>query len=254
LDGNTPGSIKIEGVSAVDHITENFTEGLDFLDEDLYRDETRSTGFVGQSSEVQWLRAIAVAQADTTDGDWVGLAPQHRDSDAPASEPVNSVSFWTDCDGVIIDFEVDPYELPQPDIAEHLVQCYMIKVHGKHPHVRTICETHTYFLHNSESFPILPRRAFEDQIRMYFTAIRNGNAPRLDPKWQTVLNLVFAIGANYSHLLDSRWRVEDHTKYEARARAFGLNEDAFISHPDIPQIRSLGLLAFYWLSVGQVSR
>ena len=223
------------------------------LDEDLHRDEPRSTGFVGQSSEIQWLRTIADAQADTTDGDWIGLVPQHRGSDTPASGPVSSVSFWTDYDDVSVDFEVDPYELPHTEIAEHLVQCYMLKVHFKHPHVEIICETCTYFSHNLESFPVLPRMAFEDQIRVYFTALRSGNAARLNPKWQAVLNLVFANGANYSHLLDSRWWVEDHNVYEARARAFGLNEDSLTTHPDVPQIRGLGLLAFYWFSVGLVS-
>jgi hypothetical protein len=137
---------------------------------------------------------------------------------------------------VDVDFFVDPYDLPQLETAEHLLNCYMSKVH--------------------DSFPILPRKTFEDQFRKYFKALANGNAPRLSPKWQAILNLVFAIGAKYSHLSKAKWQADerDHLMYQARARAFGLNETTMTNHSDVPQIQSLGLLAFYWLSVGQVSR
>jgi hypothetical protein len=105
-----------------------------------------------------------------------------------------------------------------------------------------------------DSFPILPRKAFEDQTRVCFRALRNGNPLHLSPNWQAVLNLVFAIGANYSYFHNTSWRADDHLMYQARARAFGLNEATITSHPDVPQIQGLGLLAFYWLSTGQVSR
>lgn len=114
-----------------------------------------------------------------------------------------------------------------------VVQCYMSKVH--------------------DSFPILPSREFAEQARVYFGALQSGNAPSLNPKWQIILNLVFAIGANYAHLNEG-WLANEHITYQARARAFGLGEAAVASHPDVPQIQSLGLLGFYWLSVGQVNR
>jgi hypothetical protein len=42
--------------------------------------------------------------------------------------------------------------------------------------------------------------------------------------------------------------------YQARARKFGWNEKTLSQHPDLPQIQVAGLLAFYYLSTGQVSR
>lgn len=107
-----------------------------------------------------------------------------------------------------------------------------------------------------DSFPILAREAFEDQFQKHFAAIRNENAPRLNPGWQAILNMVFAIGAKYSHLAQVDWRADerDHLLYQARARLLGLGESTITMHPDIPRIQSLGLLSFYWLSVGQVSR
>lgn len=223
--------------SVLDHQDELDTKSLDLLDENLHvNDRARATGFVGKNSEVQWLRAAALAQPEKTDEE--PNVFQRRGSYAPGhgNEQISSYSFWADNENVDIDAFVDPYDLPQVDIAERLLGCYMSKVH--------------------DSFPILPRKTFEDQFRKYFAALASGNAPRLSPKWQAILNLVFAIGARYSHLSKETWRADshDHLVYQARARTFGLNEQTITNHPDVPQIQSLGLLAFYWLSIGQVSR
>lgn len=236
-DSDANGSQETRGIGAVDHEDELDTESLDLLDEDLHvNDRARATGFVGKNSEVQWLRSAALAQPERMDED--PSVFQRRGSYAPGfgNEQISSYSFWADSENVDIDFFVDPHDLPQLDVAERLLGLYMSKVH--------------------DSFPILPRKTFEDQFRKYFAALANGNAPRLSPKWQAILNLVFAIGAKYSHLSKASWRADarDHLIYQTRARTFGLNDTTITHHPDVPQIQSLGLLAFYWLSVGQVSR
>lgn len=231
------GSQEVRELGVLDHQNELDTESLDLLDEDLHiNDRVRATGFVGKNSEVQWLRAVALAQSERTEEEAGSF--QRGGSYAPdiGNEQISLYSFWADSESVEIDFFVDPYELPPLKTAERLLGCYMSKVH--------------------DSFPILPRETFEDQFRKYFTALQNGNAPQLSPKWQATLNLVFAIGAKYSHLSKASWRAyeRDHLIYQARARAFGLNETTMTSHSDVPQIQSLGLLAFYWLSIGQVNR
>ncbi|KAJ4318077.1 hypothetical protein N0V94_004602 [Neodidymelliopsis sp. IMI 364377] len=235
-DTDISGSEGIREIGLLSSQDELGPELLDLLDEDLHiNDRARATGFVGRYSEVQWLRTAVTAQPMRT-GEDAGRFYERRGSNAPVNEQISLYSFWTDCESVDIDFSVDPYELPSLETAERLLACYMSKVH--------------------DSFPILPRRNFEDQFRKYFTALHNGNAPRLSPKWQATLNLVFAIGAKYSHLVEENWRADerDHLVYQTRARAFGINDTTMTSHPDVPQIQSLGLLAFYWLSVGQVSR
>ncbi|KAF2116608.1 fungal-specific transcription factor domain-containing protein [Lophiotrema nucula] len=219
---------------------------VDLLEEDLLRDErARATGFVGKNSEVQWLRSI-VQQLDRADesaretleqSTFFGTIPSRRGAYSFGSlEQVTSFTFYLDSEHVDLDFYIDPYELPPPDTLERLLNCYMATVH--------------------DAFPILPRRPFEDNIRKYLLALRNGSAPQLSPKWQAILNLVLAIGAKYSHLTKASWRGDerDHLIYQARARAFGLDEFALTTHPDVPQIQVAGLLAFYYLSVGQISR
>jgi hypothetical protein len=206
---------------------------IDF-NEDLYVDEcTRATGFIGKNSEIQWLQAVATAQAGRAKDEHDGVVRTRASS---VGGQTSSFSFWTDVESVDTDFHVDPYELPPRDIAERLLSCYMAKVH--------------------DSFPILSRKVFEDQVQRYFTALQSGNAPYLNPKWRAILNLVFAIGAKHLHLVKASWGVDepDHLIYQARARALVLSETMMTSHPDMLHIRSLGLLAFYWLSVGQVCR
>lgn len=232
-----PDAYETQTGGETDDIDQPERHSVDMLDENLHQnDHARATGFVGKSSEIQWLRTVASLHPKRVDGDIDGVPPAPSSEHVQGTEQVNSFSFWLDAEDVDVDVFVDPYDLPRLEIAERLVQCYMLKVHN--------------------SFPILPRKSFEDQFRVYYRALQNGNAPRLSPKWQAILNLVFAIGAKYSHVSQAIWRANesDHVTYQARARTFGLNEFTLTSHPDIPQIQSLGLLALYWLTVGQVSR
>lgn len=236
---NSHGSPASRDLSTTDPgIHDNLdTDAMDLVDENLHEDEqARATGFVGKSSEVQWLRVVATALNDRPDETSSGFSAIPTRLIGQFSDQVSSFSYWTDCESFELDVYVDPYELPQPDVAERLLQCYMLKV--------------------QDSFPVLPKKLFENQFRVYFRALQAGNAPCLSPKWQAILNLVFAIGAKYSHLANAPWRADgrDHLIYHARAKTFGLNETTIMSPADIPQIQSLGLLAFYWLTVGQISR
>jgi hypothetical protein len=166
-------------LSSLDHTDELDAGSSTHFDENLHVDEcTRAIGFIGKNSEIQWLRVVATAQTERAGEEYNGI---FRMRDSFARNPVSSFSFWTDEESVEIDFHVDPDELPPQNTAEQLLSCYMAKVH--------------------DSFPILPRKIFEDQVRKYFTAIQNGNAPHLNPKWRAILNLVFAVGAKYSHLV-----------------------------------------------------
>lgn len=210
------------------------TDALDLVDENLHEtDQARATGFVGPNSEVQWLRSFLLSERGDSEA-----APFDRGSSVNTAnnEQVSTVTFYLDSKNTDLEFYVDPYELPTADVAEQLLNIYMEKVH--------------------DTFPILPQKLFQDQCRKYFEALRRGSAPRLSAKWQAILNLVFAIGAKYSHLVKATWQADqrDHLIYQARASTFAWNDNTLGQHPDLPQIQVAGLLAFYHLSVGQVSR
>ena len=203
------------------------TESMDLLDEDLLKDDrARATGFIGKNSELQWLRSIMLQLE--RDDESTPMSGQRTSSYGVENiEQVSAFNFYLNAEGVDLDFVIDPYELPIPETAERLLNCYMETVH--------------------DSFPILPKEQFEDEFQKYFIAVRAGNAPRLSPKWQAILNLVFAIAAKNSHLVKARWRADerDHVIYQARARVFGLNEYALTNHPDVPQIQVAGKFYSY---------
>lgn len=71
-----------------------------------------------------------------------------------------------------------------------------------------------------------------------------------------VLNLVFAIAAKYSSLVDgqSREGSRDHEVYFARAWHLSIGQAALAEHPDLQQVQVEGLAAFYHLLTGQINR
>ncbi|KAH8692568.1 hypothetical protein GQ44DRAFT_832802 [Phaeosphaeriaceae sp. PMI808] len=167
-----------------------------------------------------------------------GILPGRNGSNyRPGSvQQVSSFTFYLDNEKIYQDLTIDPYELPPPKTTEHLLGCYTATVH--------------------DSFPILSRKLLKDQVKNYFKSLQIGNSIRLSPKWQGIMNLVFAISAKYLNLAGASWCADerDHLIYYARARAFGLNRSTFIKYPDVPQIQLVGLLAFYYLSIGHIKR
>lgn len=224
-----PGAISVVGDFAFD--------ASDRVDENLHaNDQVRTTGFIGKSSEAQWLRAAVLARSQ-----WKCRAGNVLDQDKSRSsfqfEPVCSYSFWADDESAQISNLIEPYILPSPQTAETLLDCYMSKVH--------------------DSFPILSPRLFQDQFRRFQAALNSNNAPQCSSKWQAILNLVFAIGANHLCRMGHGGNVDEnnHVNYQLRATWLDLNDTIAMTSPsDIPQIQKLGLFAFYWVSTGQINR
>jgi hypothetical protein len=200
------------------------------VDEDLFRSrESRATGFVGQNSEIQWLRSLKTNMEKGSPSSNTQLpygrpgssneAVEHRADAAHARQKssqsgnilhVSNTIFYLDSDDLKADVLVDPYELPPPENAEKLVDCYMQTMHT--------------------SFPILPDE-FDKQFRVYNESVKRNESYQMPKEWQAILNLVLAIGAQYSHLTQagSRTGESDHLIYMTRAtRMLGLNEMATV--------------------------
>lgn len=224
----------------VEHVANNSEPDvwlLESLDEDLHNGNAHFTGFVGRSSDIQWLRTVEIVQANSNyHGDHASSHQRKGSFVSNNYESVSAFSYWNDGEKNSMETFIDMYGLPSTETAERLVQCYMLKVH--------------------DSFPILPRRNFGDQFRVYISAVRNRKPPPLNLKWQCMLNLIFAIGARYFDLTKAFRRTEEcsHRIYQERATALCLDEASTAGHSDLLQIRIHGLLAFYWLSTGQVTR
>lgn len=125
------------------------------------------------------------------------------------------------------------------------------------------------------SFPVVPQ-GFEDQARRFMSSVRQNRAFRVPERWRALLNLVFAIGARYSHLVDAEWQgpERDHLVYMTRAsQLLGLNDSvALTSGPDLSLVQAVSCtcthnvdlylmlflqtatFALYFLVIGHVSR
>ena len=108
-------------------------DDVDIVDEDLFRSrKSRATGFIGQNSEVQWLRSLQ-SQMKTTEPSPPSDPPPYgppgssleavaRRTDAldarrKALKPgvvlhVTDSTFYLDRENLKLDVAVDPYELP----------------------------------------------------------------------------------------------------------------------------------------------
>jgi hypothetical protein len=221
-------------------------EDLDFLDEDLMRSrESRETGYMGQNSEVQWLRSVQ-RQAERNNSDPhgqrygpPGASPaaidersdalhERRQNAGPGSmQHITDATFYLDGDDIEVDIAVDPDEMPGPDIAEKLFDCYLNTVHG--------------------TFPLMPT-TFEDQFRRYIRSLRYGRPYPVPPNWRATMNLLFAIGAKYSHLIGAEWRGDerDHLVYMTRAvQLLGLRDTmSFLAAPSLHRVQSVSNYCF----------
>ncbi|KAH8712268.1 fungal-specific transcription factor domain-containing protein [Phaeosphaeriaceae sp. PMI808] len=216
-------------------------EDPEYLDEDLMRSrDARETGYVGQNSEVQWLRNLQhQAESINTRPPLNPQALPTRDDQGVQNSATRFTdsTFYLDSCNIEVNDHVDPYEDPHPDVAERLADIYF----------KTI---HPYFPLVSESF--------REQFRKYLISMRHRGGYQVPLKWRALMNLVFAIGAKYSHLVGVDWRrdEQDHMVYMTRAiHLLGLrNTVTIIAGPELPLVQATAALSFYFLTIGQVSR
>lgn len=200
-------NVALEADIQTDHLGEaNVTaevgsnEDIDNMGEDLLSSKnSRAIGYIGKNSEVQWLRRLHREADGTSSGhhdhgpygppgssaqaheERIDAMHQRQNKNPLPLMDTRSCSFYLDEEPLDMDMEVDPHELPPYETAEHLLKCYMQTVQN--------------------SFPILSQKTFTKQFVHYYTSVARGVPYKLPQKWQAMLNLAFAIGAVYSHLI-----------------------------------------------------
>ncbi|KAI4710666.1 hypothetical protein J4E89_004254 [Alternaria sp. Ai002NY15] len=201
-------------------------------------------GFLGQISEVQWLQTLRsrVQALDT-----VLLGPP--DTTAPLSQPpsptftasptshaatplehIALTNYYLDDEGIKLTDCGNPFELPPEHTAGLLFQCFTQTIQG--------------------SFPILPP-TIEHQLQQYYTLVRNGQAIHCPEKWFALVNLVFAIGAKFSHLIQAEWRADelDHIVYLSRMAmrsAFSLGLHVQQDDQSVSAARRQSMVCTWW--------
>ncbi len=220
------------------------TESLDEISEDFNRSSaSRATGFHGKNSELTWVQRLKrQATNGSDDSDEYVQEQATEDQASPMSQthhfgsrltPISDSSYHCDDMTVLIDERVDPFEMPPQTTANMLFQSYMDTIHP--------------------SFPIIGKTHFTSQYQSY---ISNNCQMKIVQDWLAILNLIFAIGAKYSHLIKAEWRGDprDHLMYFTRARMLGLNADSILAHPGLQRVQVAGLTSFYLMAVNQINR
>jgi hypothetical protein len=77
-----------------------------------------------------------------------------------------------------------------------------------------------------------------------------------DRHWLATANLVWAVGSKWLHMchLAAPGFCDHHLMYYARARALGIDHRVMFDHPDIGRVEAIGILAFYLMINGSVTR
>ncbi len=185
------------------------------------------------------LRDGELRDGELPDGEPTMSATARSRSKRPAYQPrpggLKSISSSTyHCDDLplsIADMNVDKYTMPPRVIADLLLQSYFDTVHP--------------------SFPVVCKINFVAEYQDFFV---NPGAP--SDTWLAILNVMFAIGAKYAHLVEAEWAGPggDHLVYFTRARLLGFNADSILGHASIQHVQLCGLLAFFLMSIHQINR
>ncbi|KAI9893392.1 MAG: hypothetical protein M1814_006689 [Vezdaea aestivalis] len=238
LDGEYFTSARVGSIGSADHVSEDF-------DRD---DRARATGHYNKQSEVAWIQRAEqqLNKSSSTEAsvrqDDASKGPQARERRRSSSkEPTRNKSrgkttdvayHLDDLDTSVLQ-EIDEFVLPIRETADALVNVYFTTVHS--------------------AFPMLLKPVFIGQYQTYLRTFD----PRFSRHWMAQLNVVFAIGAVYSHLVRAPWRADDrdHLVYLARARRLAFNDPTLLdTPPSYERVQVLGLMSFYLTASSQVSR
>ena len=187
-DGSPQSDVDVEIDQATVLLASVDLEEQTLQSEDLLRShESRSTGYAGPNSDVQWLRHLTYYNMayfnhfDHLEAPKQSVSEgQYQFSNFDHFSVVTDSTYYLDSQIIEVDGSVNAYELPPAEVAQKLFDLYMTTV--------------------NTSFPVLPK-SFQDQFRQYYEAFQKGQPLRVRDNWRAVLNLVFAIGARYLHLV-----------------------------------------------------
>ena len=220
-DGETQVLARVGSTGSLDHIDEDYNQSV----------ETRATGFMGKNSEVTWMQRLKKECTPTMQTGVDGNSTSVHPDVSSEMTPINKSTYHCD-DESILRTGVNPNEVPPWRIADSLFDTYLDTVHP--------------------SFPIIGKVNFVSQYHRF-----RAN-PNIDcgSTWKAILNLIFAIGAKHSHLVQASWRghEEDHLIYFTRARILGFNADAVLGHSDLQRVQITGLMSFYLTAISQINR
>lgn len=130
---------------------------------------------------------------------------------------------------------VDAYEMPTGEVAGNLFDHFMNNV-------------------NTE-FPFVEINWTRDLAFNAIVEAQNRGEAYTESKQRAILNIIFAIGATYAHLIgEGQGDERDHVLYSTRARMLGLHGEWLLDQPTVQLVQVAALTGFYYLCSSQISR
>jgi len=221
--------------------------------EDIEGDEiARATGYLGKSSDIQWLRRAKLLGSESKhkhserSGSNITLGhlgalrdtshpPRNRRRSLGSNEPLSAVTYHLDDLEMPSTSAIDAYAMPTRKISHALLEHYKSSTNVE--------------------FPFIDVNWVADRISDTILRAQDRAETQCETRERAVLNIIFAIGASYAHLIDDAQGDEgDHFLYYNRARVLGLEGGSFIEHPDIQAVQIAGLTGFYYFCSNQINR
>lgn len=109
-----------------------------------------------------------------------------------------------------------------------------------------------YFTTIHPTFPILSERVFMSQYHAYYG---NREPPNRNILWVATLNVVFALGALYSHYIQTfEDGLENHAIFWVRSRTLGHEPIHMLNTPTIEHIQFTAISGLYLAASYQINR
>ncbi|OQV06017.1 Fungal specific transcription factor domain-containing protein [Cladophialophora immunda] len=192
-----------------------------------------ASGFVGKMSEISWIqRAFETVRGYRIDnlGDIYAA-----EMDQNIATTTDFIYFTDDTNILAINEDyVDQFHWPAKDTVVLLSEAFFHAMQG--------------------AYHFVLREQFLQQA--YQFSAQEKPFPWSQRHWLALANLVWAIGSKWLQLtkLHEPQSDDNHLIYYARARALGLDHRVMFDHPDIERVQDIGLLSFYLLINGSISR
>ncbi|KAJ5895156.1 hypothetical protein N7495_006847 [Penicillium taxi] len=212
-------------------------ETIDRVDEDHNRSKsTQATGFMGKSSEINWMQRVQREAEQRAHGYPGSLDSNQDDEDEKGVFSLHTLNYHLDDLEISVPGPVQLYSMPPRHLADRLFEDYLNTVHP--------------------FFPIISKPLFCAQFQTFFDGFVRSSTARPGDKWLAILNTIFAIAAKHAHLINAPWQGDenDDLVYLSRARRLSMNSEVLFSHPDLQQVQVEGLIAFYLLASDQINR
>jgi len=203
------------------------TGSLDVINVDIDQDDTRATGHIGKSSSVAWAKRTA--EECSRDSHQETTLGKHDTGFTLASYHTE------DADLEYVDTSnVSPYEWPDPEDANRMVQSYFDHVHN--------------------ALPIIDKAGFMSKFRDFVRG--SDNLGIEDSVWLAMANTIFAITSVYLDLTKApdRGDHQDHLIYCARAKMLLLDPGLVYEDARVATTSALGLLSLYFVTTCRLNR